>query len=511
MTGTTQRARSTESSLSSSPADLFRFATPRTPERPTYGPVVARIAERMGKPLMPWQRCMVDVGLEVQSLEAGDPYPGDWAYDQVTGTVPRQAGKTVVAQPLMAHRASGGPDRYVWMTAQNGDKAHERWTIAAQTIRRDPTYAKQTTAAWARAHSILRWPKLGSYVRPFAPNDDSMHGETPDLVVVDELWAFDAEKRDAIVGAYQPGFTTKDGQAWLLSTAALPKHRDRAVWLNQTRRRGRRAVAEGRTLGMAYFESSIPDRVGALPVTKLDERSAVELVLKHHPARGHTLRERALWSALETMKFEDFLAAYGNYPGETEESGVVSGEQMIAAQSPELIPAGVEVAIAVDVDPDLREAVISACWRRDDGSGVTQVIDHRPGTRWVAPAAAGYIERHSPYRVAVNNIGPSREVADALESGGVEIFRVSGSDYSAACTRWLEQTTQNNPALRHDGHPALLDAVKAAQMHKWARGWDFRDRPDGDPITGLRATVLAMWGADHRPEPEYDPGPFRIR
>ena len=53
-----------------------RWGTPRTPSRATFGPVVAEISSRMGRPFYPWQRYVVDVGLEVLD-------DGSWAYDEV--------------------------------------------------------------------------------------------------------------------------------------------------------------------------------------------------------------------------------------------------------------------------------------------------------------------------------------------------------------------------------------------------------------------------------------------
>jgi hypothetical protein len=41
------------------------FATPRDPSRDTLGGAVATIAEQLGTPLMPWQRQVADVAMEL--------------------------------------------------------------------------------------------------------------------------------------------------------------------------------------------------------------------------------------------------------------------------------------------------------------------------------------------------------------------------------------------------------------------------------------------------------------
>src|SRR5664280_3687122 len=69
-----------------------RFATPRTPSRPTKGHEAAAIAKAMGHELLPWQQQVLDVGLEMELVD------GIWlpAYREIVVTVPRQCGKTLL-------------------------------------------------------------------------------------------------------------------------------------------------------------------------------------------------------------------------------------------------------------------------------------------------------------------------------------------------------------------------------------------------------------------------------
>src|SRR5262245_55344483 len=67
-----------------------KFATRRRPERPTFGPRLAKIAAQLGQPFMPWQRLAADVGGEY------DPATGVPYYREVIITIPRQSGKTTL-------------------------------------------------------------------------------------------------------------------------------------------------------------------------------------------------------------------------------------------------------------------------------------------------------------------------------------------------------------------------------------------------------------------------------
>src|SRR5262252_3191012 len=80
---------------SSSPSPIL--ATPRS-DRQSYGGAVAKLARAMGKPMMPWQRHVADVALEIDA-------DGRFVYNLVLVTVPRQSGKTTLFGAVLDHRA----------------------------------------------------------------------------------------------------------------------------------------------------------------------------------------------------------------------------------------------------------------------------------------------------------------------------------------------------------------------------------------------------------------------
>src|SRR5574342_181147 len=78
------------------------IGTPRSPGRPTLGPRAAEVARRLGKPLMPHQRHIADVALEI------DPSTGLLAYRRVILIGPRQAtGKSWLVLTTLTHRCVG--------------------------------------------------------------------------------------------------------------------------------------------------------------------------------------------------------------------------------------------------------------------------------------------------------------------------------------------------------------------------------------------------------------------
>lgn len=458
---------------------------------------------------MPWQRSVVDVALEVQSEAAGDPAPGEWAYQDITATIQRQAGKTTLLQPVVAHRLGSWERCRVFSTAQKREKARARWMDTTDTFLTSPLKDKVRRKT-ARMGEELRWVETMSTFVPFAPNDDDMHGETPDLVLVDELWAFTHEMAKSVQAAYVPGFTTKDAQAWKLSTAGTEK----SWWLNTARRAGRRAVESGVRLGVAYFEWSLPERMpDGRPLRLLSDEEIVEACIAYHPANGYTLRPASLRAAWDQMGGDraEFLRAYGNvtqadlaarWTAIDEATWLGGLEKDLAG-----IPGDAPVAFGVWVDEDGDDACVSAGWRDQAGVMHTELLMHGKGSarsslldspRKVVPFLQGLTTR--PLTVAVANVGPARDVGDEIEAAGIPVLRVSQADVTAACAR--HRSALADKAWKHR---LSTEATEAAAGAGWRLGrWERLD----ESISALGAQTMAGWGFDHAPEPEPTRPPF---
>lgn len=471
----------------------------------------------MGRPFMPHQREFYDVFLEVQSEEAGDPDPGAWAYEDGTQTIQRRGGKTSPISPLVAHRARMTPRARMFMTAQNRDKARSRWMdvtddLLASVLRPD------VRRKVGNMNEELRWIENDSKLTPFAPNEDGLHSETPDLVLIDELWAFDAEQARAIKAGYVPAFATNPGQALKMSTQGGPK----SAWLNQATAAGRLAVERGVRLGTMYYEHSLPDDVDGVPIVELSDEQLIAACIRFHPAvchvpgcdgpknrrpcpHGFTVRPSRIAAAFTEMADRlEFIRAYGNRSSaDSEDQWLVwPRDAFMGATYLKPIPSDAPVAFGFDVDPGRRESSISAAWRNPAGVLFAEELTTRAGTRWLAGDLIGKCERNRPVAVAVNNAGPARDIADEIEKPleelGVTLLRVSQWDYAAACNRHHDELLDGS--WKHRGEEALTAAAKSVdwrssgQSRMWARG--------DEPITALVGQTLAGWAFDHAPEPE---------
>lgn len=480
------------------------WATERNPLRPTYGPAVVAAAALLGKPLMPWQVRVVMVALEVQSEEAGDPNPGDWAYDEIGISVQRQAGKTFLLRPVIVHRMRTIPRARIWSTAQTGVHARRRWldlTDALLDSPIGPDLRRKTGAG----HEELKLVETRSTLEPFAPNGDSLHGETPVFVAVDELWAFDAEQARELEQAYEPGSTTTDMQTWKLSTAGTVA----SAALNSLRRRGRAAVAAGAQLGLAWFEWQLPDEVDGVPLDELPDDALVDAVIRFHPARGYTLREQSVRRAFEKFTERDyvtgradFLRAYGNRSVGSGKTRVIEASVWRRARTKLTIPTGGRICLGVHVDEEGLEVALVSGVRLEDGRGIVEQIDRRPGVTWAAERVLEVLERNPDVgRVALRNEGRSRELADLLELAGIEVLRVGQSAYADASVRFDRELRETRtPLVLHRGQGDLDTDAGNVQRVRIGGSWGWARPPDA-PISGLVGATLALWGIDHTPAP----------
>lgn len=463
---------------------------------------------------MPWQAYVHDVANEV------DPDTGWWAYDEVVVTVVRQAGKTTLKIPLYAHRMQLIPAGELWMTAQNGKKAVKRWEKASEAMMNTPELAPHLKQWVTVARERLKWKSTGALLVPFAPDDENMHGESPDLVDVDEWWAFDAVAAEGLIASYSPGFLTKNAQAWKTSTMGT----EASAGLNADVKKGRAAVEMDRRSGIAYFEWSLEDEPGGIPIDELTDDQLIAECIAIHPAVGFHPKAPAdkmrhhIASELKTLGRREFIRAYGNrLQSSTGGWNVISQPQWVAAMSDRPIPARGTVGFGFEADPDGRDGSIAVAWRAPNGSAIIEVIKVQDGVTWLPDAVAALVKRWTfngvVPQVAVQNSGPARHAADKIIAGGLDVLRLSQMDFSAACAQFHgEVTARGGAKLRHIGQAALNTALEHVGKRRTgpSGAWAWRVDPDVS-ITALVAATAAVWAVDHPREIEPDLGRFKIR
>lgn len=428
---------------------------------------------------MPWQRYLADVALEVDEA-------GQFVYKLVIVTVPRQSGKTTLFGAVMDHRALVVPRGRVWFTQQSGKDAvdwliNEHWPLLAP-------FGAEVHLRRAAGSEHIRWRRSAGLIRPFPPTPDGLHSKVADLVVADEVWAFDLQRGRELDQAIVPTQATRpNAQTWKVSTAGDAT----STWWLGCVEQGRAAALAGRTSDIAYFEWSCPP--------DLDPTEAVSWPL-YHPAYGRTISDKSMESALITLADPDeFARAYGNVWVSTT-SRVIPLQAWRAAAEPEQPqpPAG-RVALAFDVAVDRSDAAIVAAWRDEASVAHVEVADHRPGVGWVPDRLRELADRWTPLGVSYDAAGPALDVADVVARAGLELAGLKAREYAAACAGLLEALVADPPSVRYRPHPALDAAANDAARRALGDAWAWGRRQSAGSLAALTAATVAVWAYDHVP------------
>lgn len=255
--------------------------------RESFAPAVVDVAQVLGLDLLPWQRRVIDVALEHDDNQL--------AYRDVVVTISRQGGKSTLLLALFVWRMLAHPGQHVVFAAQSRLAARNKlfddwWPV----IRRSPV-SSMFELTRATGNETLR-ASNGSLLRILSTEEASGHGESLDLVLLDECWSLEAHTEQAV----RPAMVTKpNAQMWTVSTAGTAK----SVWWRGKVDSGRAAVDAGSQSGLCFFEWSAP--ADADPADPATWAAA-------HPAFGHTITEDVFAADFAAMSIGEFRRSHLN-------------------------------------------------------------------------------------------------------------------------------------------------------------------------------------------------------
>ncbi len=492
-------------SMTGSLTCLPRFSTPRS-DRPTLGAQVGQVAQRLGKPLMPWQQLVADVAFEI------DPVTGLLWYDEVDVTVPRQSGKTTLISAVTTHRGTVMARRYgerqvMAYTAQTGVAAKVKLEREfAELLRASRSFAEvlnvksrpQRDTEWmlrmnsGDEHILLGRMKSILACKP--PTPKAGHGDVLDLGVIDE--AFSRED-DAVEQAMQPGMVTRRGsQLWVVSTAGDYNEalNIRSFYLWDKVQAGRERCDSGGHGRTAYFEWSAPEDA---------DPGDPDVWRACSPALGYTITLDALASrwrkaqespdpeAVNSFK-RGYLNIWPRIPTRPDESlDRLTVADWSACSEPSAKPPS-QVVVAVDAAPRLASASIAVAGVRSDGRVYVEVVAHRPGVDWVPDAVAAMRLGADVRGVYVAAGSPVVALVDRLSSD--DLHKVNSAEFAAACEGFVAGVRARSVAQRTPSK--FVQAVNTALAGAVRRpagdgGFTWSRRSSAVDISPLVAATLA--------------------
>lgn len=459
-----------------------RWATPRNPDARTDGPLVANVGAALGTPLLPWQRLVADVAGERTES-------GGYAYPIVVVTVPRQSGKTTLMRARLVTRCMMQRGAMTFYTAQTGKDARERWEDLVKQVAISPLRSRVHARRAVGSTRLEFWN--GSQLRVFAPSESAMHGSTPTEVHLDEAWAHDRLRGNALLGAITPAqITVRDRQLWIVSTAGTVASEFLREWVD---------LGRDGAPGVALFDWSCPD--GLDPYDP-------DVIAAFHPAVGWTQTVDDILSSASKLSRAEFERAYANRWTGTEAAIITAGDW--AALAADQTPPAAGLVLGYDVAHDRTSADIVAAWPAGpDGEISVRLVRSDDGVDWVAGAVLELVDKLAPAAVVADGAGPVRTVNDALAGrpalAGLHTVLTS-AEYSSACGEFLADV--RTARLGHDGSDRLARAVAAVVTRPLGDLWVWSRTRSKAGISALVAATAASWVVRHPADPE--PSPFIV-
>lgn len=486
---------------------------------------------------MPWQRLVADVGGEIDEI-TGLP-----AYREVRVTIPRQSGKTTLFLSWQVNRCVSRrwqhPQRSAF-TAQTGKDARDKWIDELFPLIRNSALKSLVSSKGVRleinegmGNESIRF-KTGSIIRLLSTATTSGHSKTLHQAVMDEVWHDTDDRREQ--GLRPAMITIRDAQLLVCSTAGT----DESTVLNRKIKTGRAAVEADVGQGVAYFEWSAPD--GWDPDDEASYFTFMPALCPNPPCQcappgerwRHTITLEALRAEREAMEDAEFRRAYGNIKaGKTDLKWLVISESDWQDLQDDASQAQDPLVFAIDVTPERTFGSIAAAGLRADGDLHAEVVDHAPGTSWLASRAAELDARWKPATWVVDAGSAAGFVIPHLESAGLAVVKMSsrnvgqafGMFRSAASSQEQGSASESSESLtgepagsleeplrvpkvwiRPNRHSAALaEAVEGAATRRVGDGTTWDRRSNNVVISPLVAVTNAVFGFATREIPTDQP------
>ncbi|KZE91187.1 phage terminase large subunit family protein [Microbacterium sp. TNHR37B] len=470
----------------------FTYATKRDPSRATRGAAIAAIARSLGWEPMPWQQEVWDVATEVDDH-------GNYVYEKVLITVPRQSGKTTLFGPVQIHRAIELANARVYFTAQTGDDARTIMKTLIGRVEGSSRLAPHVAGKRSAAQTGMVFPNK-SEVWAFPPLPAKIHGKTPNLVGVDEIWTLSQlAGKELIADGVEPAQITLRGrrQIWFMSTAGTAE----STYMKALMKIGRRSVDEpGSHPRFAYFEASLPDDADPYDPAA---------IAAFHPAIGHTQDVDDLMAKVDGRAPEEeridhatWIRAYCNRWTEARDPLIPDWDDLA---DPTISARWSDVAITWEVALDNAMGAVIGTWRDDKGNPCTRVIHAAPGTQWMVDLLVE-LHGYGPAAFGADNGGPTRRITSELQLrlGDDAVTVLNGVERGIADDSWIT-AARDEKTLIHDGSKTLSLGASHMVLKRTNDTVRISRADSTGPVAGPIASAVGLYLIDHRSAPEWTP------
>lgn len=463
------------------------------PRVSSAGREAVELAASAGLVLDPWEALVLEESL-------GERADGTWAAREVGLVVSRQNGKGSIleARELAGLFLLG--ERLIIHSAHQFDTSLEAFqrirTLIEQTPDLDREVSKFKNSHGEEGIEL----KNGSRLRFRTRTKGGGRGFTADCIILDESMYLDS----TMIKALMPTTSAIDNpQIWYTGSAGDQD----STQLGRVRER----ALKGEDPRLCYLEWSIDHCTDFCNQELRDYRcpdhdpvNTVESYAKANPGMGIRISLEAIEnerSSMDLQSFKQERLGVGDWPTSDEAWRVISEEawqarlhQLAAAQSP--------LVFALDTSPSLDYSTIAVAGLDGEGSLCVEitgadVMDYRPGRKWVVPRILQIVKQWNPAAVIIDKAGQAGAFWDELERAGVPLEAPIAREYAQACGSFytgIVPAPNNVPHIWHRDQEPLTAAVRGAERRDLAGLWAWDRRNTTVDISPLVAATLAAWG-----------------
>lgn len=409
--------------------------------------------DRVGEPLLPWQKWLAIHALELNP-------DGTYRFRTVLVLVARQNGKSSFKRLLTIWRLYMDGARLALGVAQDVSLAREQWNMAQETIHA----SEALEAEWDTARRVNgdEWFRLrsGARYKIGASNRRAGRGLSIDELNIDEL----REQRnwDAWSALSKTGMARANFQAWAMSNAGD----DESVVLNQLRA----SALAGKDPSLGLFEWSAPDDCD------LDDWDGIA---QANPGLGYTVSRQAILSALGTDPPNVYRTEVL-----CQRVDQLDGAIDLAAWKDQKDTQGTmdglrdRLAACVDVAPDGLHVTLSVAALTSDGRVRTEVVQAWDSTEAARdgvparniPSLSEWLDKIKAQQEGWFPSGPAAALADVMRKRSKAV-ELKGATVTEACQQLADLVAARR--IIHPGDPLLDNHIAGAKKLQSGDGWRF--------------------------------------
>lgn len=431
------------------------------------GEEIVELAERIGMPLMDWQKWVVDDMMKIDAQ-------GNFRRKTIGLLIARQNGKTHLARMRILWGLING-ERIVAMSS-NRNMALDNFREVAFIIQQNEWLAEQLAhkPRLANGQEMITFKNGGRYEIVAATRDGS-RGKTADLLFIDELREVTLEAWTAA----RPVTRARPNAQTLVTSNAGDAF---SQVLNDLRERALSYPSPT----FAWYEYSAPQ--GCDIWDKKNWYLA-------NPALGYTIDEDTIAEAVATNPVEatrtEVLCSWIDSLVSPWANGTIE-----ATTDPDLeLPIGLPTIFAIDVSPSKRDGALVAGILLPDGKiglGIMELWTSEVGIDEVkmADGIMAWIKKYRPQKLLYDKYATA-SIAQRLQNNGVMTEDCSGQHFYQACADLAEALVNNR--VVHSGQKEFVAHMNNCAMKTNDAGWRIVRRKSAGSVAGAISAAMVTW------------------